>query len=167
MAKITLPTNFQDDILSALMNGKRRFRMETYPDGTVSFTDVSQYDQVGSNFGAAQINQTNAAVNAAADAGKIIDNLTTVKSTTASGYMAGALALKDAVGVMLTATLAANATTVSFTNAAITSTALIDTYADVYGVSPKTATVSGNTLTLTFTARSAAMTVVVVVRRNV
>lgn len=136
MAKTFLPTNFKDDILSASMNGKRRYRTETNPDGTISFIDVSQYDQVGSDFGAGQINQTNAAVN-------------------------------DALGVTLTATLAAGATSVSFTNAAITSTATIDIYTDAFGVSPKTATVSGNTLTLTFTARSAAVNVIVIVRRNV
>lgn len=75
--------------------------------------------------------------------------------------------IADGFGVLLTATLAANATSVSFTNAAITSTALIDIYTDVYGVSPKTATVSGNTLTLTFTARSAAVGVTIIARRNV
>lgn len=136
MAKAVLPTDFQDDILNASMNGKRRYRTETNPDGTISFIDVSQYDQVGSDFGAGQINQTNAAVN-------------------------------EALGVTLTATLAAGATSVSFTNSAITSTALIDIYADTYGVSPKTANVSGNTLTLTFTARSAAVGVTIIARRNV
>lgn len=167
MAKATLPVNFQDDIMNADMGGKRKYRMIQNTDGTVSFEDVTTYDQVGSNFGAGQINQTNTAVNAAADAGKIIESLATVKSTTASGYMAGALALKDAVGVTLTATLAANATSVSFTNAAITSTSIIDQYTDPYGVNPTAMTVSGNTLTMTFNAQSAAVKVMVIVRRGV
>lgn len=61
------------------------------------------------------------------------------------------------LGTTLTGTLAANATSIAFTNAAITTTATIDIYTDAFGVSPKTATVSGNKLTLTFTARTAAM----------
>lgn len=95
MAKATLPVNFQDDIMSASMNGKRRYNLIQNADGTVSLEDVTNYDQVGSNFGAGQINQTNTAVNASADAGKIIDSLATIKATTAKGYMAGALAVKE------------------------------------------------------------------------
>ena len=76
------------------MNGKRRFNMIQNSDGTVSFEDVTDYTQVGSTFGAAQINATNEAVNNAADASKIIDSLETIKANTQSGYIAGALAAK-------------------------------------------------------------------------
>ena len=95
MAKATLPTNYQDDILKSSMNGKRRYTFTDNSDGTKSLEDVTQYDKVGSNFGAADMNKTNAAVNAAADASKIIDNLSTIASTTQAGYMAGALAVKE------------------------------------------------------------------------
>lgn len=95
MAKQTLPTNFKDDILNASMNGKRRYRMTQNSDGTVSFEDVTTYDQVGSNFGAGQINATNTAVNAAADASKVIDSLDSIVANTQKGYMSGALALKE------------------------------------------------------------------------
>jgi hypothetical protein len=94
MAKANLPVNFKDDILKENMNGKRRFNMIQNGDGTVSFEDVTEYTQVGSTFGAAQINATNTAVNNAADASKIIDNLETIKANTQSGYIAGALAVK-------------------------------------------------------------------------
>lgn len=94
MAKANLPVNFKDDILKENMNGKRRFNMIQNGDGTVSFEDVTDYAQVGSTFGAAQINATNTAVNNAADASKIIDSLETIKANTQSGYIAGALAVK-------------------------------------------------------------------------
>lgn len=94
MAKANLPVNFKDDILKENMNGKRRFNMIQNSDGTVSFEDVTDYAQVGSTFGAAQINATNTAVNNAADASKIIDSLDTIKANTQSGYIAGALAVK-------------------------------------------------------------------------
>lgn len=94
MAKANLPVNFKDDILKENMNGKRRFKMIQNSDGTVSFDDVTDYTQVGSTFGAAQINATNTAVNNAADASKIIDSLETIKANTQSGYIAGALAVK-------------------------------------------------------------------------
>jgi len=94
MAKATLPTNFKDDVLASAMGGKRRYNMIHNGDGTVSFEDVTEYTQVGSTFGAAQINATNTAVNNAADASKIIDSLETIKANTQSGYIAGALAVK-------------------------------------------------------------------------
>lgn len=95
MAKANLPVNFKDDILKENMNGKRRFNMIQNNDGTVSFEDVTTYTQVGSTFGAAQINATNEAVNNAADASKIIDSLEMIKANTKSGYIAGALAVKE------------------------------------------------------------------------
>lgn len=95
MAKANLPVNFKDDILKENMNGKRRFNIIQNSDGTVSFEDVTDYTQVGSTFGAAQINATNEAVNNAADASKIIDSLETIKANTQSGYIAGALAVKE------------------------------------------------------------------------
>lgn len=64
MAKSTLPVNFKDDVLASSMGGKRRYRLIHNSDGTVSLEDATTYTQVGSNFGAAQVNATNAAVNA-------------------------------------------------------------------------------------------------------
>lgn len=67
MAKQTLPVNFKDDILSSGMGGKRRYNLIQNDDGTVSLEDVTDYTQIGSDFGAAQVNQTNEAVNQSAD----------------------------------------------------------------------------------------------------
>lgn len=61
-----LRTDFYDDILDASMNGKRRYKLIENNDGTVSLEDVTVYEQVGSNFGAGQINSTNAQINSMA-----------------------------------------------------------------------------------------------------
>ena len=95
MAKNTLPEDFKDDILSESMNGRRRYQMISNADGTVSFVDVTEYSQVGSNFGQAQINATNVAVNESADKNKIIDSKEDLLANTQAGMMAGALAVKE------------------------------------------------------------------------
>lgn len=95
MAKNTLPVDFKDDIMNSSMGGKRRYRVINNSDGTISLEDATTYDQVGSNFGAGQMNATNEAVNASADAGKIIDDIEAIRNVTKEGYMAGALALKQ------------------------------------------------------------------------
>lgn len=64
MAKSTLPVNFKDDVLASSMGGKRRYKLIHNSDGTVSLEDATTYTQVGSSFGAAQVNATNTAVNA-------------------------------------------------------------------------------------------------------
>lgn len=95
MAKSTLPVNYQDDILNNAMGGKRRYRMINNSDGTVSLEDVTTYDQVGSNFGAGQMNATNAAVNESADKNRVIQDIEAIRNVTEDGYIAGALALKQ------------------------------------------------------------------------
>lgn len=88
MAKQTLPTNFKDDILNSSMGGKRRYKQTTNADGTVSLEDASTYDQVGSNFGASQLNAISKAVNQSADSSKIISDPDTASATTEEGYIA-------------------------------------------------------------------------------
>ena len=74
------------------------------------------------------------------------------------------LADKENKPTELTATLSVGATSVTFTNAAITATAKIDVYTDTFGVNPTNQSVSGTTLTLTFKAQAAAVSVKVLVR---
>ena len=88
--KPTLPTNYVDDIPNPSVEGMRRYQMIYNSDNTVSFKDVTPYDQTGSDFGAGDINLTNEAVNQSADAGKIIDDLDTAEATTEDGYIAAA-----------------------------------------------------------------------------
>ena len=94
MAKNVLPVDFQDDILAESMNGRRKYQMITNSDGTVSFVDVTEYTQVGSNFGQAQVNATNEAVNESADKNKIIDDKDDLVANSQAGMIAGALAVK-------------------------------------------------------------------------
>lgn len=55
----TLRTNYKDDVFS----GDRKYTMVNNGDGTVSFVDQTQYSQVGDTYGAAEINEQNAAIN--------------------------------------------------------------------------------------------------------
>ena len=63
MARPVLPTDFKDDVLAESMAGKRRYRIIQNVDGTFSLEDVTQYDQIGSTFGAKQLNDMNEAFN--------------------------------------------------------------------------------------------------------
>ena len=95
MAKEILPVDFKDDIMSESMEGRRRYRMIQNPDGTVSFEDTTEYDQIGSLFGQGQINKTNQAVNESLDKSRVIDNINDIASNSETGYVMGALAGKE------------------------------------------------------------------------
>ena len=87
-----LPTNFLDDILSASMGGKRRYKI-TRLDGSseeVTIEDISKYDQVGSTFGAGDINKTNQAVNEKFDSEDVVNPML----TTEPGFAADAYQTK-------------------------------------------------------------------------
>ena len=63
MAEFTpLPTDYVDDILSS-SNTRRKYQQTDNYDGTKSFTDVTEYDQEGTDFGAVDVNRTNKAIN--------------------------------------------------------------------------------------------------------
>lgn len=95
-----------------------------------------------------------------------LDTLEEVKANTQSGYAAGALALKEAVGTTLTETLAAGATTLNFTNDAITDDSLIDVFTSVYGVSPTEIVYNDGTLTMTFDEQNEDIIVKVMVMKR-
>lgn len=87
-----LPTNYLDDILSDSMGGKRRFKI-THLNGAseeVTIEDISKYDQVGSTFGAGDINKINQAVNEKFDSGDVVDPML----TTEPGFAADAYQTK-------------------------------------------------------------------------
>lgn len=58
-----LKTNYVDDVLDTTKNQLRKYKQIQNDDGTVSFVDVTEYTQVGTSFGAKDINDTNAAIN--------------------------------------------------------------------------------------------------------
>lgn len=98
MAKQELPVDFKDDVLQAEMAGKRKYRIIQNEDETISLEDVTNYSQIGSNFGAAQMNATNLAVNESFDKNKVIDSLADIVANEATGYAAGALAVRELNG---------------------------------------------------------------------
>lgn len=65
----------------------------------------------------------------------------------------------ETVPTVLTASLAANATTLTFTNSAIGDNTRIDVYSSVYGVNPTGMSQSGTTLTLTFPSSHSAASI--------
>lgn len=89
MARPVLPTDFKDDVLAESMAGKRRYRIIQNVDGTFSLEDVTQYDQIGSTFGAKQLNDMNEAFNDLPEL-KVANNDT----TTEPGFVADARVVK-------------------------------------------------------------------------
>lgn len=98
MAKQILPTNYKDDVLTTSMGKKRRYNLIQNDDGTISLEDATEYTQVGDNYGAAQLNATNQAVNESVDQAKVIDSLDDISANTQPGMVAGALAVAELSG---------------------------------------------------------------------
>lgn len=90
-----LPVNFSDDILNASMNGRRRYQMITNSDGTVSFLDVTNYDNFGSDYGAAEVNELNKIVNGKVEQDDVLQTLEQISANTDSNKIAGATALRE------------------------------------------------------------------------
>lgn len=86
-----------------------------------------------------------------------IDN-DTLKYDGVHGYLYASL------GTVLTSTLAAGSTTITFTDASIGNNSLIDVYTDTYGVNPKTMAQSGTSVVLTFKAQASPIVVKLVVK---
>ncbi len=94
MPKQHLAENFVDDILSENMNGRRRYNLIQNSDGTVSLEDVTEYTQLGSDYGANQVNASNRAINESVDKANVIDNKEDLLANMTEGKVAGALATK-------------------------------------------------------------------------
>ena len=107
---------------------------------------------------------TDVTITSAADGDCLVYNLNDQKWENSDVITQINSSLADLTPTELTATLSAGSTSVTFTNAAITNTAKIDVYTDTFGVSPTNQSVSGTTLTLTFKAQAAAVSVKVLVR---
>lgn len=60
---MALKTDYLDDILNADINTRRKYNIIQNDDGTVSFEDVTEYSQVGTVFGAEQVNEITREVN--------------------------------------------------------------------------------------------------------
>lgn len=122
-------------------------------------------------------------VNLASDAGtkkitfgnlitQILGNILANNGTTST---AGTKALDAAYGktltdtkedapTELTATLSAGSTSLTFTDASITTSSLLDIYSDVYGLAPTSVTVTTGQVVLSFQAQVSAVSVKLLVR---
>lgn len=62
----TLRTDYKDDKLNTSINTERQFEEVTNANGTKTFRDVTEYSQVGDDFGADLVNAQNEEINAKA-----------------------------------------------------------------------------------------------------
>lgn len=72
--------------------------------------------------------------------------------------------LSTRVGKVLTSTLTAGQTTLTFTDSSITANSTVDVYTSVYGVSPTEITSSTGSITLTFDSQDSDLSVKVVIK---
>ena len=93
-----------------------------------------------------------------------ISNLQTSLGTTNTNIANLTTRVTNIEGVELTSTLTAGATSLTFINSKITTNSTVDIYSSVYGVNPKTVTLSNGSIAMTFKAQSSDVSVKVVVR---
>ena len=102
-------------------------------------------------------------------------NMTLISDSTTSGStvwssnktnteITSAVATKEDAPTILTSTLSAGSTSLTFSNAAITTTAMYDVYADKYGLTPTDITITTGQAVLTFEAQSSNVSVKLVIR---
>lgn len=87
-----LSTNFKDDIL-ADSNDKRKYTQINNSDGTISLQDSTAYKQVGSLYGAKEVNEEREAINNVY-ANKLV-TLDEIDLVTEEGYFVDAKAVKE------------------------------------------------------------------------
>lgn len=92
MAYTPLRTDFKDDILDS-SNYKRKYKQVVNNDGTFSFQDETTYQQVGSNYGAKEVNEEREAINNIYE-NKLV-SLDEVALVTEEGFFVDALAVKE------------------------------------------------------------------------
>ena len=92
MAYTPLRTDFKDDILDS-SNYKRKYKQIVNNDGTFSFQDETTYQQVGSDYGAKEVNEERAAINNVYE-NKLVA-LDDVALVTEEGFFVDALAVKE------------------------------------------------------------------------
>lgn len=99
------------------------------------------------------------------DNGAVIDDTTTAADKVWSSNKTNTeIGKKEDAATVLTATLSAGSTSLTFSNAAITTTAMYDVYADKYGLTPTDITVTTGQAVLTFEAQSSNVSVKLVIR---
>ena len=94
----------------------------------------------------------------------IDDSTTSASKVWSSNKTNSELESKEDAPTILTSTLSAGSTSLTFSNAAITTTAMYDVYADKYGLTPTDITITTGQAVLTFEAQSANVSVKLVIR---
>lgn len=92
MAYTPLRTDFKDDILDP-SNYKRKYKQVANNDGTFSLQDETTYQQVGSDYGAKEVNEEREAINNVY-ASKLV-TLDEIDLVTEEGFFVDALAVKE------------------------------------------------------------------------
>lgn len=94
-----LSTNFKDDIL-ADSNDRRKYTQINNSDGTISLQDSTAYKQVGSQYGAKEVNEEREAINNIY-ANKLV-SLDEIDLVTEEGYFVDAKAVKELNSKLIT-----------------------------------------------------------------
>lgn len=94
----------------------------------------------------------------------IDDSTTSANKVWSSNKTNSELSSKEDAPTILTSTLSAGSTSLTFSNEAITTTAMYDVYADKYGLTPTDITITTGQAVLTFEAQSADVSVKLVIR---
>ncbi len=92
-----LSTGFKDDVISG--DGLRKYNMIQNSDGTVSFEDVTNYSQIGSSYGAKEVNEERAAINDISN--KIMHQMANVSSVNNLRFACGTKVLAASSGTSL------------------------------------------------------------------
>ena len=79
---MALRTDFKDSVLKNT-SGNKKYKMTNNSDNTVSFTDVTEYSQEGSPYGAKEVNEEREAINSV-----IVPKTRIVKGSYVTGYIA-------------------------------------------------------------------------------
>ena len=94
----------------------------------------------------------------------IDDSTTSANKVWSSNKTNTEIAKKEDAATVLTATLSSGSTSVTFSNAAITTTAMYDVYADKYGLTPTDITITTGQAVLTFASQSSNVSIKLVIR---
>lgn len=95
----------------------------------------------------------------------VIDDSTTSASKVWSSNKTNTeIAKKEDAATVLTSTLSSGSTSLTFSNAAITTTAMYDVYADKYGLTPTDITITTGQAVLTFASQSTNVSIKLVIR---
>lgn len=132
-----LATNYKDDIINTNVNPHRRYRLTEVSgqENVYEFEETTSFIQVGTDFGATDVNTANGTINDLIDE---VDN----NATTLSGILAGTTAIGKA-RTADTATSATNATRA--TTAGSATSALSATRADTAGTATRASRVASAT----------------------